>query len=262
MTFVVSLFLVKRKILSLVGLVVFTLAAVFQTKNQPTENSTGAPPYTIEDLEPPDLDPYLLNWQRPAGPAKVALQAGHWKNAELPNELARLRGNTGATGGGHAEWEVNLAVAQKTADLLRKEGVVVDILPSTIPTNYWADVFVAIHADGNPDRRISGFKVSPPYRDLGTHAKDLAQSIEKSYQEATKLEIDPNVTRNMRGYYAFAWWRYDHAVHPKSTAVILETGFLTCPADRELLVNSPDIPAKGLAAGILTFLRSQNLPNL
>src|SRR3989338_2508894 len=70
---------------------------------------SGAPPYGESEGETPSLDPYawLRNWNRPAGPPKVGLQAGHWKNDELPEEFGRLRGSTGSAGGGRSEWEVN-----------------------------------------------------------------------------------------------------------------------------------------------------------
>ena len=68
-----------------------------------------------------------------------------------------------------------------------------------------------------------------------------------------------NITQNMRGYYAFSWWRYKHAMHPMTTAVIVETGFLTSPIDREVLIDSPEIPASGIASGIIKYLESESL---
>ena len=222
---------------------------------------SGAPPYSIEDLEPPGLDPYayLRNWTRPEGPAKVGLQVGHWKVEEIPEELHRLRGNTGASGGGKSEWEVNLAIAEETKTRLEERGIVVDILPATIPVNYWADVFVSIHADGSIDTTKRGFKAANPRRDYTGKAVNLLGYVESEYQKSTGLETDPNVTRNMRGYYAFAWWRYEHAVHPMTTSLILETGFLTSPADRKIIVAQPELSAQGLASGIINYLESENL---
>jgi len=222
---------------------------------------SGAPPYSLEDLDPPDLGSYeyLRNWTRPEGPAKVGLQAGHWKVNEIPEELHRLRGNTGATGGGKSEWEVNLKIAEETKKLLEEKGVVVDILPATIPVDYWADVFVSIHADGSTDTSKSGFKAANPRRDYTGNAIKLLEFIESEYQKSTGLEKDPNVTRNMRGYYAFAWWRYQHAVHPMTASLILETGFLTNPLDRKVIVSQSQLSAQGLDSGITKFLESENL---
>jgi hypothetical protein len=223
---------------------------------------SGAPPDGIPESEVPPLDLWqemVMNWTRPAGPAKVALQVGHWKNDEIPNELERLRGNTGASGGGHTEVSVNLAIAEKTAVLLRAKGVEVDIIPSTVPPDYWSDAFIAIHADGSTDRSVSGFKIARPWRDLTGRADDLVSILEKEYQDATKLRIDPNITRNMRGYYAFAWWRYDHSIHPMTPAVIVETGFITNANDRKIIVGKQDVVSQALADGITNFLIKHEL---
>lgn len=247
----------------LVTIPLLVLGIIFFTINffKSQEIISGAPPYHLGGEPPSNLDEYsyLKDWKRPDGPPKVGLQVGHYKNEEVPDELHRLRGSTGATGGGKSEWEVNFAIAEIAKQILEKEGIVVEILPATVPVDFWADVFVSIHADGNMDTSKTGFKLAAPRRDLSGKAKNLISEIEKTYGVATGLSIDPNVTRNMRGYYAFAWWRYDHAVHPMTTSVILETGFLTSPSDQEILIGYPELSAKGLASGIINFLRSENL---
>ncbi len=222
----------------------------------------GAPPYDASGTDNVSLSEekaLMNNWKRPDGPAKVALQAGHWKTDEVPEELNKLRGNSGASGGGMAEWEVNYKIAELTKSLLEAKGVTVEILPTTITPKYWADVFVSIHADGNPDTTKTGFKAAIPRRDNTGNAQSLLTNIETSYASATGMVIDPNVTRNMRGYYAFSWWRYDHAVHPMTTSIILETGFLSSPSDREIIVTQPELSAEGLANGIIAHLEEQEL---
>jgi N-acetylmuramoyl-L-alanine amidase len=226
------------------------------------ESQSGAPPYLIEDLEPPEvIDDYLQirNWKRPDGPARVGLQVGHWQSEELPNELERLRKSTGASGGGRSEWEVNKAIAEETKVLLEAQGVVVDIIPATVPPDYIADAFIAIHADGSTDTTVSGYKASGPRRDVTNKTNRLVQLVEEQYARSTGLRYDPNITRNMRGYYAFAWWRYEHSVHPMTPSIILETGFLTNPNDRTIIVSQPEVSAQGLAEGILLFLDEQGL---
>jgi hypothetical protein len=223
---------------------------------------TGAPPYDVFDIPPSeDTDEYdyLKDWVRPEGPTKVGLQVGHWKSNELPEELQRIRGNTGASGGGKSEQEVNLKIAEVTKKLLEDQGILVEILPATVPQEYFADVFVSIHADGSLDPGKSGFKAATPRRDMTGKADDLIAAVEVSYQSATGLPKDPNVTRNMKGYYAFSYWRYDHAVHPMTTSLILETGFLSSPSDRKIIVAKPELSAKGLADGVFAFLREQGL---
>lgn len=249
----------KYTVVTVLCFLIVGLVAAPHIFNAPVED--GAPPYVLEDLIPPDPDPYawLSTWTRPDGPTRVGLQVGHWKNDELPEELARLKGNTGASGGGKWEWEVNFAIAQETKKLLIERGIEVDILPSTIPADYWADVFVAIHADGSTDRGASGYKVASPRRDYSGNAVELVEEITKSYGAETKLVQDPNISRNMTGYYAFAWWRYEHAVHPKTASAILETGFLTNANDRRTIVGKPEVSAKGLANGIIEFLKKKQL---
>lgn len=239
-------------------LLITIVAFVINFRNN---SSQGAPPYQIEDLNPPNQGEYswLNNWKRPDGPAKVGLQVGHWKNEELPDELDRLRGNSGSSGGGKNEWEVNLTIANMTKELLEEKDIVVEIFPATIPQDYWADVFVAIHADGSTDKSKSGFKIAKPRRDFSGKADILVGLIQDEYALATNLEIDPNITRNMTGYYAFSWWRYSYAVHPKTASGILETGFLTNPHDRQIIVKKPELAAKGIARGIILFLESENL---
>lgn len=237
------------------------LIGFFVGKHYFSAEKNGAPPYVIEDLTPPEVDPYewLNTWKRPDGPARVGLQVGHWKNSELPDELERLRGNTGASAAGKDEWEVNYAIAEETKKILAERNIEVDILPSTVPPQYWADVFIAIHADGSTDRGASGYKIAAPRRDYSGNAATLVESITLTYGAHTKLSWDPNISLNMTGYYAFAWWRYDHAVHPKTASAILETGFLTNAGDRRIIVNQPEVSARGLADGIIDYLSKKEL---
>lgn len=222
-----------------------------------TKEVSGAPPYGESESEVPPLDSWQQlkkNWQRPPGPPRVGLQIGHLNNEQVPEELENLRGNTGAQAGGFTEVEVNMLIAEEIAIVLRSKGIIVDILSATVPPDYWADTFVAIHADGSTDTRVSGFKIASPWRDLTGKSEQLVELLNTSYQAKTGLRKDENITRNMRGYYAFSWWRFDHSIHPMTTAVIVETGFLTNRSDRKLITEQPQIPAQALAEGIEQFL--------
>ncbi len=223
-----------------------------------SKNNYGAPPYIEDEVETAQSDGKfgdLSKWVRPEGPLRVGLQVGHFKNNELPDELSRLRETGGGTSNGSvAEWEVNLSIAQETKEILEKQGIVVDILPATIPPGYLADAVVAIHADGSLSSDKSGFKVVAPRRDMIGKAADLVKIIEEVYQKQTNLEIDPNITRNMTGYYAFNWRRYEYSIHPMAPAVILETGFLTNPSDASMLIHNPEKPAAALAEALIIFL--------
>ena len=241
----------------------FFVVSVFLVVGIALYSNNSSQPLAVIPLvsEEVSTDPYTIaqNWVRQPGPATVALQVGHWKNSELPQELSSLIGNTGAQAGGVAEWEVNLTIAEETKKILESQGVVVEILPATVPPRYLSDVFLAIHADGNEDTRASGYKFAGPRRDLTSKSSMLVEYLDKSYAAATQLQFDPNITRNMRGYYAFAWWRYEHAVHPMTTAAIAETGFLTNPNDRKIIVAQSKKSAAGLAHGILQYLYAQKL---
>jgi hypothetical protein len=232
-----------------VGMNVFGSAGSFSDTEAGFDESVTPEPE--EPVEPP--------WVRPEGPPKVGLQVGHWRVAEVPEELENLKYNTGAYGGGKAEWEVGFVIAEKTKALLEPYGIEVEILPTTVPPGYWADAFVSIHSDGNPNSAVSGYKLASPRRDRSGRAARLAEIIERTYGDATDLPLDPNVTRNMRGYYAFNWRRYEHAIHRMTPGAILETGFLTSPRDRKILIGAPEISAKGLADGIVEFLREDGL---
>jgi hypothetical protein len=187
-------------------------------------------------------------------PWRVGIQAGHWKIDELPAEQHRLWGHTGAQWGKLTEAEVNLAIARAVAGQLREAGVVVDLLPATVPPGYDADAFVAIHADDGGGTEASGWKIASPWRSSEA-SRRLRDDIALSYSRATGLPLDRyGVSYNMRGYYGFSWTRFEHAVAPTTPAAIIETGFLTSAADRRIIVDDPARAARGISAGIISFL--------
>ena len=57
----------------------------------------------------------------------------------------------------------------------------------------------------------------------------------------------------MRNYYAFNFRRYEHALHPATIAVIIETGFLTSSRDRRVIVNDPERAARGIVEAVAAF---------
>ncbi|MBY0538122.1 N-acetylmuramoyl-L-alanine amidase [Patescibacteria group bacterium] len=196
---------------------------------------------------------------RPAGPPRVGIQAGHWQRENLPNELSGLTGSSGATAGGYTETEVNLAVAEEVVKLLTNAGIEVTLLPVTVPIDYLADAFISIHADGNTDTSISGFKIAPPRTDYSGKAQRLVDAMYPTYEQATGLKRDEAFTRRMSGYYAFNWRRYDHAVHPQTPSAIVEMGFLTNASDRTLMTTQPALIAEGIANGIINYLTAEGL---
>ena len=192
------------------------------------------------------------NWTPPEGPVRIALQAGHWRADEAPWELRGLR-NNGTSWRGTPEWEINLEIVRRTGVMLEELGYEVDILPAVVPPSYRAHLFIAIHADGSNDPNATGYRVGTPRRDATGRASQIGALLERSYGEATGIKRLPTVTRRMRNYYAFNFRRYEHALHPGTIAVILETGFLTSRRDRQVLLNDPDRAARGIVAAVTAF---------
>ena len=73
--------------------------------------------------------------------------------------------------------------------------------------------------------------------------------LERSYGEVTNLRRLPTVTRRMQNYYAFNFRRYEHALHPMTIGVIIETGFLTSSTDRRVILSDPERAARGIVEG-------------
>ena len=218
-----------------------------------------------------------------SGAPRVGLQVGHWHAAEAPNELWRLRGQTGAFAGGVPEVDVNLLVAKQVQTQLTPLGITVDLLPVTIPPGYLADAFVSLHVDGAASSQAAGFKAArarwrdrfwfyrwrrenpntPFTRDLWRRSptidrnpmdEALLQHTYDSYGAVTGLPRNPNVSYRMTGYYAFNSRRYYHTISPDTPAVILEMGYLTNPSERRFLTQRPELPARGVALALLQFL--------
>src|SRR5690242_5028162 len=96
--------------------------------------------------------------QSKASTIRVGVQAGHWKIDELPDELARLRNQTGTWAAGISEVDVNLDIAERVVAQLQAHGITADLLPATVPAGYSPDLFIALHADGSTDTTMHGFK--------------------------------------------------------------------------------------------------------
>jgi len=196
--------------------------------------------------------PTPADWAPPEGPVRIALQAGHWRADEAPRELRGLK-NNGTRWRETAEWEVNLEIARRAGAMLEGMGYEIDILPAVVPPGYRAHLFIAIHADGSNDPNASGYRVAAPRQDATGRASQVVALLEQSYGEATGIKRLPAATRRMRNYYAFNFRRYEHALHPMTIAVILETGFLTSRRDRQVIVNDPERAARGIVAAVTAF---------
>jgi N-acetylmuramoyl-L-alanine amidase len=187
-------------------------------------------------------------------PWRVGIQAGHVQIDQLPDEQYRLRSSTGTRWRSLTEVSVNREIADRVARQLREAGILVDLLPATVPPGYDADAFVAIHADDGGGEDPSGWKIASPWRS-SIASRKLRDAIALSYARASALPEDRyGTTFNMRGYYAFSWTRFEHAVAATTPSAIIETGFLTSATDRKLIVDDPERAARGISMGILAFL--------
>jgi len=187
-------------------------------------------------------------------PWKVGIQAGHWQIDQLPDEQRRLRPDTGAAWGRLTEAAVNLEIARRVVQQLIAAGVSAELLPATVPVGYDADAFVAVHADDGGGADPSGWKIATPWR-ASQASRLLRDAVAGSYARVSGLPEDRyGVSFNMRGYYGFSWYRFDHAVAPTTPAAIIETGFLTSAADRAVIVDDPERAARGISQGVIAYL--------
>ena len=241
---------VRRILLGLGGVLVSAAAAgaVVFLRQEPTRPGMLAAAQRSLAAMP------LVRERGALAPWRVGIQAGHWKIEELPDELRRLRGDTGAQWGRLTEAQVNLAIAERVAGQLREAGVSVDLLPATIPVSYDADALVAIHADDGGGSNERGWKIAAPWRSSAA-SRSLRDFLARAYGGVIDIPEDRyGVSFNMRGYYAFSWTRFEHAVAPSTPAAIIETGFLTSAADRQIIVDDPERVARAISLGVLAYL--------
>jgi N-acetylmuramoyl-L-alanine amidase len=195
----------------------------------------GALTNTID--KPVPALPVLQRVAQSRAPIRIGLIAGH-------------RGFDSGTAcdDGLTEAQVNAAIAERTAELLRERGYASETLDEFDARldGYSATALVSIHADSCDyiNELATGFKIA------GSHATDssaLSICIESEYQRATDLDYHPNsITPHMTDYHAF------RKIMPGTPAIIIEVGFLNL--DRELLTEGTETIAEGLARGVVCYL--------
>jgi N-acetylmuramoyl-L-alanine amidase len=240
----------------------------------------GAPLPMLQDIDPEDLDPSrdvpgvppvalappggafvqqnavrIPKPAMPTGPRRIGIQVGHLDTDNVPAELGtRITFQTGTSWAGVDEVDVNMDIAQRVKAQLVARGYVVDIIPTTVPPGYLADVFLALHMDGDETLQKSGFKIAHGSR-RGPYEDKLVSLLREEYAKQTGLEWDAaGISRNMSGYYAFNWGRYQHAAAAHTPAAILEMGFLSHGHDRAMMIDHGDGVALAIVNGIQRFL--------
>lgn len=149
------------------------------------------------------------------------------------------------------EADINATVAGLAADRLRRAGADVLILDEFDErlTGLRAAVLVSLHADSCIE--ASGYKAAVhTYAAIPEINNRLLACIDGAYPAATGLPHHPNtVTHNMTEYHAF------RRIDPQTPAAIIEMGFLG--GDRAILVDQPELAAKGVSDAILCFLEPE-----
>lgn len=197
--------------------------------------------------------PNLASWKRPEGPIKIGIQVGHWIKENPPMELNKIS-KTGAVISTLREVDINYLIGNEVKNHLESRGYKVELLPAVVPPEYYADAFIAIHANST-DKEISGFMISAPFVDYSSKAFKLKESIIESYSKYTNLQFIDEFTSNMTHYYAFNWSKYKHAIHPKTPAVILEMGNMQNQKDLLILILGYKNIAQAIVEGIEKFIK-------
>ncbi len=183
----------------------------------------------------------------PSPRPRIGLVAGHWGN------------DSGAVcADGLTEESVNLKIATLVKEALVKEGFEIDLLKEFDPrlNEYKALALVSIHNDSCDfiNDQATGFKVAAAVSSAYPEkAARLTACLSHRYQLMTGLPFHFNtVTADMTRYHAF------NEIHSDTTAAIIETGFLNL--DRKILTEETDKVAQGVTAGILCFIRNEDVP--
>lgn len=182
---------------------------------------------------------------------KIYIDQGH--NPQSPN--------TGAEGNGYREQDITYEVGIRLAELLRQNPEFeVRLSRPTRQTqlgtsntgslrervndaNSWgADYFISIHANASDSPIANGTEVlvySSP-----SVATNLATDVLRGITEATGLQS--RGVKQRPGLYVLR--------NTTMPAILIELGFITNPADANLMANNPSLFARGIYNGILDFL--------
>lgn len=169
--------------------------------------------------------------------------------------------NTGAESDGYFEQDITYDIGVRLAALLRTNpefdvklsrpdpDTVLGTSNSTSLTarvreaNEWgADVFISLHTNASERRSASGAEALV-YSLAVPVSPELAEDILEELTLATGLRNRGVIERP--GLYVLR--RTD------MPAVLVEMGFISNPTDRELMVDSPELFARGIYRGILKY---------
>jgi N-acetylmuramoyl-L-alanine amidase len=213
------------------------------------------------------LEQAFLAWQSNATPAasssnqntssstniqRIGIISGHYSK-DPPYDTGAVCND----GSGIKEVDVNYKIAYLVYQNLKADGYQVDLLQEFDPliTNYKGLLLLSIHSDSCEyiDNTFTGFKVAASSVEQdATESQRLANCLIDRYTTDTQMAYNANtISNDMRFYHAF------NEINPNTPAAIIETGFLNL--DRDMLVNHPDLVAKGVTDGILCFINNESI---
>lgn len=185
----------------------------------------------------------------PAG-LRIGIIAGHW-GGDDPGTVCQ---------NGVTEQQVNLKIADLVQQQLNSRNQYqVDLLQEydSRLNGYQGVLLVSIHNDSCviSNELTTGFKIAPSTDgNFKDRSQRLADCLFDRYQKATGLPYHPgSITPDMTDYHAF------REIDPNTSAVIIETGFLSNPVDYALMTEHPEIPASGIINGILCYLNNESV---
>ncbi len=169
--------------------------------------------------------------------------------------------NAGAEGNGYREQDISFEIGRRLSAILQENGFETRLSRPTSSTqlgtsvatslaarvndaNTWgADYFVSLHTNASVNPQANGAEVlvfstsSPAY--------DLARSVLEQLTLSTGIRGRGVVARP--GLYVLR--------RTAMPAILVEMGFITNPGDASLLANSPTAFARGIADGIIDYIR-------
>ncbi len=247
----------RHRFLAVLTLPILSVAVVVSLAFGSTRTEPGTVAAVVDETSEPETvaGPRVVPLQ---GPWVVAIQPGHWRIGELPDEHARRRANVGASHGGVREVDINVAVTEALVPLLENEGWDIQMIPATVPPGLRADALLSIHADWGADPNRNGWKLAAPWRPSPA-ASSLAQALRESFGAEPGLREDRNgITVGMRGYFGFASHRFHYASSPYTPAVLVELGFLTNDVERARMVEDPDFYAAVIHRGLVSYFAGRD----
>ncbi len=203
---------------------------VFEDEGVDRENGSAGLPVSVD----------RSGSRRDRGSMKVAVDPGH--GGEDP----------GTSGGKTLEKDINLAIGLLLEEKLKAEGVQVvmtrdgdDTLEleerSDIANEAEADAFISIHCNSYKRSSVKGAEL---YWCASDEGKKLAETCQTSLQEQG---VEVRFVREQN---------YSVIRESKAPGVLVETGYITSPEERKLLLDEKyqDRLAAALCSAVLAFL--------